>query len=141
MEVADRIVVINQGRIEQIGSPQEVYRNPASEFVFDFLGTANRFDSPTQSAGVAFARPHETELLFDASARDALPAKVNRVHRGIGQIRVEASLVREHVSNAPHRYVEIHLPQSDRVDERLIEGAPVWIRPTRLHTFPKQLAS
>jgi ABC-type Fe3+/spermidine/putrescine transport system ATPase subunit len=42
MEVADRIVVMNKGVIEQIGAPAEVYENPASDFVYHFLGDANR---------------------------------------------------------------------------------------------------
>ena len=42
MEVADRIVVMNKGVIEQIGSPGEVYENPASDFVYHFLGDSNR---------------------------------------------------------------------------------------------------
>ena len=41
MEVADRIVVMNKGVIEQIGTPAEVYENPASEFVYHFLGDSN----------------------------------------------------------------------------------------------------
>jgi len=42
MEVADRIVVVNQGRIEQIGTPEEIYNNPASAFVYEFIGHVNR---------------------------------------------------------------------------------------------------
>src|SRR4029434_614441 len=44
LEVADRLVVVNAGRIEQIGSPDEVYEHPANAFVYSFLGVANRFD-------------------------------------------------------------------------------------------------
>ena len=43
LEVADRVVVMNQGRIEQIGTPQEVYEQPATAFVYSFLGAVNRF--------------------------------------------------------------------------------------------------
>jgi ABC-type Fe3+/spermidine/putrescine transport system ATPase subunit len=43
MEVADRIVVMNKGRIEQVGAPEEVYRNPATPFVEEFLGDVNVF--------------------------------------------------------------------------------------------------
>jgi len=60
MEVADRIVVMNKGVIEQIGTPAEVYRNPASEFVYHFLGDANRLQLDDERS-VLF-RPHEVSL-------------------------------------------------------------------------------
>ncbi|WP_114261310.1 sulfate/molybdate ABC transporter ATP-binding protein, partial [Klebsiella pneumoniae] len=44
LEVADQIIVMNKGNVEQIGSPREVYEKPATPFVFDFLGQANRFE-------------------------------------------------------------------------------------------------
>ena len=63
MEVADRIVVMNKGVIEQIGSPGEVYANPASEFVYDFLGDANRLQ--LEGRDILF-RPHEVRLSREA---------------------------------------------------------------------------
>src|SRR5690606_4419604 len=59
MEVADRIVVMNKGVIEQIGSPTEVYENPASDFVYHFLGDSNRLKVGGEE--VLF-RPHEVSL-------------------------------------------------------------------------------
>ena len=59
MEVADRIVVMNKGQIEQVGSPGEVYEQPASDFVYHFLGDSNRLALGEQE--VLF-RPHEVEL-------------------------------------------------------------------------------
>lgn len=64
MEVADRIVVMNKGVIEQIGTPAEVYANPASEFVYHFLGDANRLQLDEQRS-VLF-RPHEVSLSHEA---------------------------------------------------------------------------
>jgi sulfate transport system ATP-binding protein len=88
LEVADRIVVFNRGRIEQIGAPDEVYDHPQTPFVYGFLGHANRFattiegsiarvgeatietpefaESKTQE-GVAYARPHDLEIVKDPS--------------------------------------------------------------------------
>lgn len=60
MEVADRIVVMNKGVIEQIGSPAEVYENPASPFVYHFLGDANRLNLGGEKQ-ILF-RPHEISL-------------------------------------------------------------------------------
>jgi sulfate transport system ATP-binding protein len=63
MEVADRIVVMNKGVIEQIGSPSEVYENPASDFVYHFLGDANRL---RVDEGEVLFRPHEIALSREA---------------------------------------------------------------------------
>lgn len=83
LEVADQIIVMNKGNVEQIGSPREVYEKPATPFVFDFLGQANRFEGehtegiirigndriqlPTaveapQGKVIAFARPDELHI-------------------------------------------------------------------------------
>ena len=71
MEVADRIVVMNEGRIEQEGTPDEVYDHPASPFVLQFLGDVNIFHGRLGQAtagggpvdGTTFVRPHELEIV------------------------------------------------------------------------------
>lgn len=81
LEVADRVVIMNQGRIEQNGSPEEVYDHPANLFVYQFLGNVNLFHGrldtghmgvetnggmnearPLEESTVAYARPHELEI-------------------------------------------------------------------------------
>jgi sulfate transport system ATP-binding protein len=63
LEVADRVAILNGGLLEQIGSPDAVYDNPASPFVFDFLGSVNIFHGRAQAAsGIGYVRPHEIEL-------------------------------------------------------------------------------
>jgi sulfate transport system ATP-binding protein len=71
MEVADRIVVMNKGRIEQDGAPDEVYDHPATPFVLQFLGDVNIFHGRFgQAAGnegdLAFVRPHELAIVESA---------------------------------------------------------------------------
>ena len=61
MEVADRIVIMNEGRIEQIGPPRELYERPANEFVMSFLGPVNKL-------GDVLVRPHDIELLLEPTA-------------------------------------------------------------------------
>ena len=75
MEVADRIVVMNQGRIEQIGTPDEVYDRPATPFVLQFLGDVNLFHgrlghAPSGAAGdeVSYVRPHELDVVAEPAA-------------------------------------------------------------------------
>jgi sulfate transport system ATP-binding protein len=88
LELADRVVVMSQGRVEQVGAPAEVYDAPSTAFVFDFLGNVNRlpcriengvatsdtgplsldrFDG-IQGPAVAFVRPHDIELLNGQAA-------------------------------------------------------------------------
>ena len=71
MEVADRVVVMNQGRIEQVGSPDQVYDHPATPFVLQFLGDVNLFHGRLGHAScsdgdVSFVRPHELEIVAQA---------------------------------------------------------------------------
>lgn len=81
MEVADRIAVLNAGRIEQCGAPREVYERPASEFVMRFLG-------PVARVGGRLVRPHELDLRLHPvdGAVEAMVARV--VHLG-AEVRVE----------------------------------------------------
>src|SRR5260221_2544745 len=81
MEVADRVVVMNQGRIEQDGAPDEVYDHPATPFVLQFLGDVNLFHgrfghAPGGTAAadeVSYARPHELEILAEAREGSLAP--------------------------------------------------------------------
>jgi len=105
LEVADRVVVMNHGKIEQIGSPEDVYAHPATPFVYSFLGNVNLFHgrmeagytrignlavkTPEQqgSPGSAaiYVRPHDVELSFATSADGAIEAEVKFV-RAVGPV-------------------------------------------------------
>ena len=108
MEVAGRIVVMNKGVIEQIGSPGEVYENPASDFVYHFLGDANRLYVGNDTH-VLF-RPHEIHLSRQAEAghqagevRDIRPlGAITRVTLKVaGQSEpIEAEVAKDHASLA-----------------------------------------
>jgi len=84
MEVAEQIVVMNEGRIEQAGTPRELYEAPRNEFVMSFIGPVNRI-------GDAYVRPHDVQILAhdDGSASEALIKRV--VHLGF-EVRVELTL-------------------------------------------------
>src|SRR5207244_2322061 len=68
MEVADEIVVINAGRVEQVGSPSQLYDEPANEFVMGFLGPVTRLRGE-------LIRPHDIEV-FTSRSTDAIEATV-----------------------------------------------------------------
>lgn len=111
LEVADRVVLMNAGRVEQIGSPAEVYDQPATPFVHRFLGHVNLFrgrvsshngigigdqtlvgavpaELDTGAAAVAYVRPHELDIL-PASANQGIPANIVRLLPLGSHVRVE----------------------------------------------------
>ena len=63
LEVADRVVILNKGKIEQIGTPDDVYRNPRTPFVYQFMGNVNLFHGRIEGIqGKGYVRPHEIEI-------------------------------------------------------------------------------
>ena len=84
MEVAEQIVVMNEGRVEQAGTPRELYEHPRNEFVMSFIGPVNRL-------GDAFMRPHDIQILPEAGAgtTEALVRRI--VHLGF-EVRVALTL-------------------------------------------------
>jgi sulfate transport system ATP-binding protein len=147
LEVADKIVVMNHGKVEQIGTPREVYEKPATPFVFDFLGQANRFEghiegqqlnfkqdslalpaSYQQGNVIAFARPHELEIQTIAQNRPALAATVLREVWVAGQTHVE-------VTDTNGQVIEITLDAERLQALGLKPQQQVWITAKNLHVF------
>jgi len=148
LEVADRIVVMNAGRIEQQGTPSEVYDRPATPFVFDFLGNVNLFrgrvhEGMAQMGGVELASPehagtndapavgyvrsHDIEVERACSA-GSMPAEVRYVHCVGALVRVDLAL-------AAGEGIEVDLPRgvAERLD--LKAGDKVFARPRKVRVF------
>jgi sulfate/thiosulfate transport system ATP-binding protein len=85
MEVADLLAVINLGRLEQVGSPSELYEHPVNDFVLTFVGPVTRL-------GGTYVRPHNVEVHRDATRAGAHSATVDRVTSLGFEVRVELSL-------------------------------------------------
>jgi sulfate transport system ATP-binding protein len=120
MEVADEVVVMNGGRVEQVAGPRELYERPANEFVMSFVGQVNRF-------GDAYVRPHDLELTLEpnGSTREAMVERI--VHLGF-EVRVE--LVRDDGERAS---LQLTRDEAERLE--LEPGQIVFVRPTRETTF------
>jgi sulfate transport system ATP-binding protein len=120
MEVADRVVVMNRGRVEQVAGPRELYDAPANEFVMSFVGQANRF-------GDSWVRPHDLELVLEpnGSTSEAMIERI--VHLGF---EVRAELVRDDGESIS---VQLTRDQAERLE--LERGLIVYVRPTRETTF------
>jgi sulfate transport system ATP-binding protein len=120
IEVADEVVVMNRGRVEQVAEPRELYEQPANEFVMTFVGQANRL-------GDAFVRPHDLELALEptGSTREALIERI--VHLGF-EVRVE--LLRD---DGQPLSAQVTRDDAERLE--LDRGQIVYVRPTRQTTF------
>ena len=113
MEVADEIVVINNGAVEQIGTPDQLYDEPVNDFVMNFLGPVTRL-------GGVSVRPHDIEILrFSESG--SVPATVARMVRLGFEVRVDA------VANGQDVCVQVSRGEADRLD--LEPGSEVFLRP------------
>src|SRR6476661_8931792 len=120
MEVAGQIVVLNEGRVEQVGSPRELYEQPANEFVMSFVGPVNRL-------GDTFVRPHDVELLHEphGGSSEAMVERV--VHLGF-EVRVE--LVRD---DGQHLQAQLTQEQAEQLE--LERGQIVYVRASRETAF------
>ncbi|MSO74241.1 MAG: sulfate ABC transporter ATP-binding protein [Alphaproteobacteria bacterium] len=132
LEIADRVVVMSEGRIEQIGGPEEVYENPKSAFVLEFLGTVNRFrngqpanadDAPTDE--IMLARPHEIGIEAEANGPSVI--------RFIAPIGPTVRLEVETPSITDLIEIELPRPQFKRLG--LKAGDRVRVTPLKVHRF------
>jgi sulfate transport system ATP-binding protein len=120
MDVADRVVVMNGGHIEQIAPPRELYDHPANEFVMSFVGPVNQL-------GDAFIRPHDVELLLESNGATQEAMVERLVHLGF-EVRVE--LVRD---DGEQLSAQLTREQVEALE--LQRGQIVYVRPTRQTVF------
>ena len=147
LELADRVVVMDRGRIEQVGHPDRVYADPASPFVFDFIGHSNRFAGTVKDGRLClggvmldsvpagtpegkvsvYVRPHDIALA-SPGASDSLPATILQRLPAGSVHRLEAQ------SPAAEHTVEIELPLSVELPHGLGPGSPIglWLSSYKL---------
>jgi sulfate transport system ATP-binding protein len=120
MDVADRIVLMNEGRIEQTGKPRDLYEHPASEFVMGFVGPVNRL-------GDHFVRPHDLDVRLEpnGTTKEAIVERV--VHLGF-EVRVELAL-------DDGRLVSAQVTRDEAEELELRNGQIVFVRPSRTTVF------
>ena len=164
LEVADRIVVINKGNIEQIGSPQAVYDHPVSPFVYQFLGNVNQFNvnpfnghihegeakidgievklnghhATQNSAALAYVRPHDIEVHKERNGEQSFEAHVSYIH-AIGPL-VRLELQRLSNSLVGTESLEAEPIQAELTQERFRElnisqGERVFVTPRNVRVF------
>jgi sulfate/thiosulfate transport system ATP-binding protein len=125
MEVSDRIAVINEGCVEQVGRPRDLYEHPANEFVMTFIGPVNRL-------GDAFVRPHDLELTLHPNGQTRSATVTRVVHLGF-EVRVELAL-----ADGERLWAQATRNEVERL--ALDEGLELYVRPSRLQTFSEDAA-
>ena len=150
LEVADQVVVMNQGQIEQIGPPSEVYDNPANPFVYSFLGNVNLFHGRIEAGHaqvgnvgfclpelresgshelVGYVRPHDIEVSRERTNPEDIEAMIVHIHGAGGMPRLELERLDNRVQ------VEAELTR-DRLRELAPQvGELVFIRPKSMRVF------
>lgn len=141
LELADRVAVLNEGRIEQVGTPEEIYHRPATPFVYDFLGNVNLFhcriedgkaflrdsqvelsspgfSAPTQKDASIYVRPHLLEIHREAGAQNRLSATIRHIHLAGPTVKIElespwGDLIRVELTH--ERYRELKLRKEEKV--------------------------
>lgn len=140
LEVADRVVIMNHGRIEQVGTPEDVYDHPANPFVFQFLGSVNLFhgriydgrvsvggievDDPARPAGgnqplVAYGRPHDIEIHRIEQNDLGIEAVISRICQAGPVVYLELTqgdgvqVVEAEMTR--QRYQELNLREGERI--------------------------
>jgi sulfate/thiosulfate transport system ATP-binding protein len=120
MEVADRIVVMNHGHIEQVGGPRDLYEHPANAFVMGFVGPVTRL-------GELFIRPHDIEVRREPNGTTSEAMVERLVHLGF-EVRADLLL-------GDGQRLQAQLSQEDADELELAAGQIVWVRPSRTRQF------
>lgn len=158
LEVADRVVLMNKGQVEQIGSPNEVYENPATSFVYGFLGHVNQFKGTVidgqhiqvgpyrlyagphsfsqGTAVMAFARPYEMSLMpLNANANAGIVATINRVLSLGMHSRIELLIDHSQAQHEIPSYFEIEVSRASLLEHRWHQGQKVQVLSSQLKLF------
>ncbi len=149
LEVADQVVVMNRGKIEQVGTPDEVFHQPATEFVMHFLGDVNTFhgrvnqgmvqfselelpfpENRQQIVGDArvFVRPYDVTIDTKTNGLPALEAKVVRVHSAGPLVRVE-------LLTKANQYLTSEISQERFATMNIRPESTVYVRPRHIRVF------
>ena len=150
LEVSDRVVIMNEGKVEQSGTPEEVYERPATPFVYGFLGDvnlfhgrldrgrvsigANQLEAPEwadaqDQAAVAYVRTYDVELTPSSAGPSSIEAIVHHVRAFGPVVRLELNRVQD------GGMLEAHIPRAHYERLGLAKGHRVFVSPTSVRVF------
>jgi sulfate transport system ATP-binding protein len=146
LELADRVVVMNKGHVEQEGTPTEVFHNPKNAFVMDFLGNVNLFHGRIESGRILFdqteivtndnnqtrffVRPHEIELLPENIDNAGLPAKISRV-------QLAGSIAKIELTDNNNKEIFVEMSHDKYSVYKFQNGDSVFVLPKNSIVFPE----
>ena len=155
LEVADRVVIMNQGKIKQIGTPDEVYGSPETPFVYHFLGDVNLFHGRVNAgrvsigdyeqdieehpeaedaAAVAFVRPHDLELIRQSSSETLDSATVEHIQPVGPRVRIE-------LRRNDQSVIDVELTREQYLELKPERGERVYIKPKNIRVFLENAAA
>ena len=150
LEVSDRVAIMDKGRIEQIGTPENVYENPANPFVYSFLGNVNLFhgrvhsgkarigdievDAPdhgdaSDAPAVGYARPHEMEVSRELSGADTIGVSVVRIQSVGPNVKLRLKRVDS------GQFLEAEITRERQRELELKVGESIFVRPRQVRVF------
>lgn len=153
LEVADRVVVMNRGKIEQTGTPDEVYEKPATPFVYEFLGHVNLFHGRVHHGhasiggleievpehaetedlhAVGYVRPHDIEINRVLNGEPALAVQITHILSVGPIVRLELT------QNTDSSIIHAEISKERFRELQLTRGEQVFIKPRRLDLFPSR---
>lgn len=132
LEVADKIVVMNKGKIEQVGSPQDVYHNPASVFVLNFLGNVNIFHARIEEekgdgakARKMYVRPHQLTVSRSSLSADSVKAVIAFINPAGSVVKIDAK-------SKQGELFQVEVSQEDYTALKLVKNDEVFLTPKKI---------
>ena len=133
LEVADRVVLMNGGKVEQVGSPQQVWDNPANPFVYGFLGDVNLFKGRSAEGEThTYIRPHDLDVRRYSTGDTGIVARLERALVVGSVARLE--LVPHDESTTPE-VIEAEIPANEFRDQHYVEGELLVLTPRKSQVF------
>ena len=150
MEVSDRVAIMDQGRIEQVDTPDNVYEHPANAFVYSFLGNVNLFhgrvrsgkahigalevDAPehqntADAPAVGFARPHEMEIVREKNGSESIEAVIAHIQSAGPSVKLQLTRTDNGQS------LEVELTKDRQRELNLKAGESVFVKPRQVRVF------
>ncbi|GKU81043.1 sulfate/molybdate ABC transporter ATP-binding protein [Niallia sp. NCCP-28] len=148
LDVADRVVIMNEGKIEQIGTPEEVYESPANSFVYDFLGSINIFkgrmekgkfasgtamftiqDEIGNEDGIGYVRPYNFIIEKQPSDESSIKSVIRHIQKVGNTVRMDA------VRTDLHESLEVELTKEQYSLLQVKQGDIIYVKPKEIRVF------
>lgn len=145
LEIADEVVIMNQAKIEQVGTPQQVYDHPATPFVYQFLGNVNQLRLPVRGLGelsdlphspdgkIAYVRPHDIDVIRFRVGVEGEVARIHSVHAAGAFARLTCARTGP---GSAEEIIEAEIPRQHLDDLAVSVGDNVLLRVRKSRTFP-----